>query len=134
MYPLEEGLWDYCELNDEEILYKDYELKGRLFSEELDALQVKLGRPNCGVYMSPNRLPFSVDLEVPGWGINVDYLKKMMSYLSSEPVRSIVDLMYIGSRRVLTNLGTIALGFEAMCKSDQLLYGLKRGRFGGISK
>lgn len=42
MYPLEEGLWDYCQLKDEEILYKDYELKGRLFSEGLDALKVKL--------------------------------------------------------------------------------------------
>ena len=131
MYPLEEGLWDYCELKDEEILYKDYELKGRLFSEGLDALQVKLGRPNCGVHMSPNRLPFSVDLEVPGWGINADYLQKMMSYLSSEPMRSIVELMYGGSRRMLTNLVTISLGLEAMSESDQLLYGLKKREIWG---
>lgn len=75
MYPLEEGLWDYCELNDEEILYKDCELKRRLFSEGLDALKLKLGRSNCSVHMSPNHLPFSVDLEVAGWGINVDYLQ-----------------------------------------------------------
>ena len=131
MYPLEEGLWDYCELKDEEILYKDYELKGRLFSEGLDALKVKLGRTNCGVHMSPNLLPFSVDLEVPGWGINADYLRKMMSYLSREPMRSIVELMYVGSRRVLTNLVTISLGLEAMSESDQLLYGLKKREIWG---
>lgn len=133
LYPLEEALWDYCGLNDEEILYKNYELKGALSSTGLDALQVKLGRPYCGIHMSVNRLPFAGDLEAPGWGVNVDYLKKMMLHLSSEQVRLIVDLMYVGSRRILLNLVTISLGLGSMSKSDQLLYGLKKREIWGDS-
>ena len=133
LYPLEEALWDYCGLNDEEILYKNYELKGALSSTGLDDLQVKLGRPNCGIHMSVNRLPFAGDLEAPGWGVSVDYLKKMMSHLSSEQVRLIVDLMYVGSRRILMNLVTISLGLGSMSKSDQLLYGLKKREMWGDS-
>lgn len=133
LYPLHEALWDYCGLNDEEILYKHYELRNALHCPGLEVLQGKLARPNCGIHVSINRLPFSEKMEAPDWGVNADYLGKIMSILSDDRVRSIVKKMYIGSRRLLMNVAAISLGLSSFDRSDQLLYGLKKKEIVGDS-
>lgn len=126
LYPLHDHLWDYSQLNDEEILYLNYELRGDVLSPGLEELQAALGRPNCGVHLSLNRLPFSANVESPSWGIQAHDLKKLMLHIETEHVRSAIDLMYRGSRRVLLNIIVIAKGLAAMSRADQVEFLLKK--------
>ena len=126
LYPLHEALWDYCGLNDEEILYKHYELSGGLYQDQLEPLVNDLGRPNCGIHISPNRLPFFANLEGPDWGIEASALQRLLCHLDRSDVRSIVEVMYRGSRRILMNLVVISRGLASINRPDRLLYLLKK--------
>ncbi|MGB1416430.1 MAG: hypothetical protein ACPG6X_03010 [Synechococcus sp.] len=126
LYPLDPTLWDFCHLNDEEILYKRYELMGCLCQAELAPLVNDLGRPNCGIHVSPNRLPFFANVEGPDWGMEVSTLRRLLRHLECPEVRSIVEVMYRGSRRILMNLVVISRGLQSINRSDRLLYLLKK--------
>lgn len=126
LYPLPGNIWDYCDINDEEILYKSYELKDNLFHPELDALSLELGRPNCGIHVSTNRLPFSMSKEQPGWGIYSRALRKISNYFDHHAeVRSVVEGMYRGSRMILMNIIVISRGLKVISEEDRSLFLLK---------
>ena len=126
LYPLDPVVWDYSQLNDEEILYKIYELRGCLCQDELVELRLSLGRPICGLHMSVNRLPFSANCESASWEVDVKHLRRLLFHLDSDDIRSVVNLMYRGSRRVLLNVVVIAKGLASMSRSDQLDFLLKK--------
>ena len=125
LYPLDEAVWDHAGLNDEEILYKSYEMRNALCEEALAPLLQDIGRPNCGIHMSTNRLPFSMSQEQPGWGIYARALKKIDRVFADPEVRSVVGFMYQGSRMILMNLIVIARGLSGLSADDRSLFLLK---------
>ena len=124
-YPLAEDVWDYADLNDEEILYKSYETRNALCEEALVPLFQEIGRPNCGIHVSTNRLPFSMSRERAGWGIYARALKKIDHYFEDPEVRSVIGFMYQGSRTILMNLIVIARGLNGLSEDDRSLFLLK---------
>ena len=126
MYPLHRDIWDYANLNDEEILYKSYEIRGALHPKGLDLLQAELGRPNCGIHASLNRLPFSMSHERPGWGIYSSALKKLTLHFDlDDEVRAAIQSMYQGSRMIFMNLVVIAKGLRQMSSEERGFFLLK---------
>lgn len=112
MYPLHHDLAKYYRQNDEHILYKNYQLKGKLHNKKEQQMSHDIGRPLCGVHMSLNRLPFSYWEERVHWGIEKQDLKVIDDVLQDKDIRKLVSNMYEGSKQILWNATCLYRGYQ----------------------
>lgn len=98
--------------NDEEVLYQIVKRQGHLARQpEIDA--VGIGRPQHGIHMSLNRIPFSDAVAKLQWGIGWDVVQKYQQIMSREDFLPFVSTLPFGSRRFLANLYFIQQGVTA---------------------
>jgi len=90
-------------VNDEEILYKIVERKGRLYDTARYNAVVK-GRPIHGIHMSLNRLPFSASSERVGWGVSYENSVECQKILNTDEFKDFYSTLYNGAAQIVVNL------------------------------
>lgn len=90
-------------INDEELLYKIVERKGKLYDTARYNALVR-GRPTHGIHMSLNRLPFSAANERVGWGISYANAEDCEKILGTDEFKDFYSTLYNGAAQVVVNL------------------------------
>jgi len=89
--------------NDEEVLYRIVERSGKLKRQpEIDGIGV--GRPQHGIHMSLNRIPFMDWAMRVDWGISWDYVKRTHAVISGKTFQKFVRRLPYASRLYLANI------------------------------
>ena len=107
-YPLPE-ISDLIEsvTNDEELLYEIMCRKGMIYPPEV---YERIERPQHGIHMSLNRLPYFHLESRPDWGMYYRYLSKLSILFKEEYFESFFATLHITSRMVLLNLLVLTRG------------------------
>lgn len=93
--------------NDEELLYRIMDRKDMIYSEEEYA---SINRPQHGIHMSKNRLPFSYTHSRVDWGITYEYAMKSNNYFEQESFKQIYSSLHVSSRQVINNIILLCRG------------------------
>ena len=115
-YPLPEisGLVKSIE-NDEELLYEIMSRKGMIYPSEV---YDKIERPQHGIHMSLNRLPYFYQKSRSDWGMHRKYLEKLQTLFEEDYFKDFFATLDVSSRMTLINVLVLTRGALTFDKSS----------------
>ena len=93
--------------NDEELLYEIMSRKGIIYSPEV---YQTIERPQHGIHMSLNRLPYFYQKSRSDWGMHRKYLEKLQTLFEEDYFRDFFDTLHVSSRMTLINVLVLTRG------------------------